>query len=149
MKRIIVGAGNAFSVYGFNLWYGNPHLLARYSTKLEEIKYADFIDDHNPLFILLVTHDKIHHRTVFRILRLREPNTQVDTQLLNSESADSPNGAVPEDHPQELLHGTRGIRELLAGKASHSSVGVMGRDSVALGLRKASMMKDSVISEPS
>ena len=146
MKRVIVGAGNAFSVYGFNLWYGHPQLLARYSTKLEEIKYADFIDDHNPLFILLVTHDKIHHKTVFRILRLRDPHTQTDTQILNSEGAESPVGDAPE---AKAMHASRSVRELLSGKAAHSSVGVLGRDSVALGLRKASMMKDSVISEPS
>ena len=85
MKRVLLGSGSSFSVYGFNLWYGNPTLIARFSTKLEEIKYADFIDDHNPLFILVVTHDKIHHKAVFRIFRLRDPSAQSGTQNLNSE----------------------------------------------------------------
>ena len=123
-------------------------MFARFSTKLEEIKYADFIDDHNPLFVILVTHDKIHHRSVFRILRLRDPNTQTGTQLSTAEGNDK------REEEEEYLPGSLAQKNKLSReepftpKIGHSSAGFISPDSMAPNLCPA-LLKESVLSEPS
>ena len=122
-------------------------MFARFSTKLEEIKFADFIDDHNPIFVLLVTLDKIHHRSVFRILRLRDPNAQTGTHLSAGEGEEK--GEEEEYLPGSLAQKHRLSREeKVTPKIGHSSAGFISPDSMANNLCPA-LLKESVISEPS
>ncbi|CDW75572.1 UNKNOWN [Stylonychia lemnae] len=71
-KRLIIGSKREFSVVGYDHNKNVYELYKQCVSYDEEIRHIQFIEDHVPSFVFLITFNKLEQKSYFKILKLRK-----------------------------------------------------------------------------